>query len=269
MKEKLIRTFCCRKTALLPILMLGILFTHVHLVDAKRNEEIKNQVAQAESLEAEKDVTLDAPLEQEETKKIVSEPQTAEEPLEVEKKPDEPAPKPKNLETKNSDPVPSAKPPVSKAAPPPTPAPAPTPAPTPTPAPAPTPTPTPVPPSQVSQIISLINIERSKMGLSPARENSLLNSAASAKAKHMSQNNYFAHTAPDGTPDVYFVNQAGYRYRAIGFNLAKGNFASNQALVDAWMNSAGHRANILASFGQEIGVGIYANYYVMMIAQPL
>lgn len=130
-------------------------------------------------------------------------------------------------------------------------------------------TPAPAPTSPVDQIIALVNTERKTNGLSPVKANILLNTAAYNKSKDMATKNFFAHTAPDGTTDFDFVAAAGYKYQAIGSNIAMGDFGSLDGLVQAWMNSAGHRANILANYGQEIGVGIYGQYYTMMIAKPV
>jgi len=121
----------------------------------------------------------------------------------------------------------------------------------------------------IEEIISFINAERANVGLGSVRINNTLNSAAYAKSKDMAVNNYFAHTSPTGVGDIFFINQSGYKYRAVGMNLAKGDFKDSNALVQAWMNSPGHRKNILASFGKEIGIGIYGKYYTMFIAQPI
>lgn len=131
-----------------------------------------------------------------------------------------------------------------------------------------TPAPTPSVRTDLSHagILDQINAQRRANGLGAITLNNTLSSAALAKAKHMADNNYFAHVAPDGTDDWSFIAQAGYTYRAAGVNLAMGSFGSGQALVDAWMNSSGHRANILASFGREVGIGMYGKYYVMIIA---
>lgn len=117
-------------------------------------------------------------------------------------------------------------------------------------------------------VLDQINYQRITTGLGRVSLSPKLNSAALAKAKHMADNGYFAHTAPDGTDDFYFIGQVGYVYQAAGINLAMGDFGSSKGLVDAWMNSPGHRANILASFGREVGIGIYGKYFVMMIANP-
>jgi|SRR5687767_3718344 len=70
----------------------------------------------------------------------------------------------------------------------------------------------------------------------------------------MVEYNYWAHTAPDGTEPWYFFDMAGYRYIHAGENLAYG-FADSAEMIDAWMNSAGHRANILGDY-KEMGFGI-------------
>jgi hypothetical protein len=72
--------------------------------------------------------------------------------------------------------------------------------------------------------------------------------------------NYWSHNTPDGTEPWWFFTQAGYSYTNAGENLAYG-FSDSASTVDAWMNSAGHRANILGSY-TEVGFGVAsgANY---------
>lgn len=123
--------------------------------------------------------------------------------------------------------------------------------------------------SEIAKIISLINAERQKNGLGAVKENTLLDQGAAIKAKDMADQNYFAHTNPQGKTDFGFFDQVGYKYLAAGSNLAEGDFGSSEGLVSAWMNSPGHRVNILADFGQEIGIGVYGKYYVMFIAKPM
>jgi uncharacterized protein YkwD len=120
----------------------------------------------------------------------------------------------------------------------------------------------------VSGILSQINFQRQSNGLSMVSLNDTLSSAAAAKAKDMVDNNYFAHTSPAGVDDFYFINQSGYNWQAAGINLAEGDFSDGADLVNAWMNSPGHRANILADFGKQIGIAINGKYFVMMIANP-
>ncbi|MDP3741226.1 MAG: CAP domain-containing protein [bacterium] len=103
-------------------------------------------------------------------------------------------------------------------------------------------------------IVKWTNFQRTENGLSALKENSQLTAAANAKVKDMFDKQYFAHVSPEGTDAGYFTNQYGYAAIAVGENLALGNFKDDQELVQAWMDSPGHRANILNSGYQEIGV---------------
>ncbi len=107
----------------------------------------------------------------------------------------------------------------------------------------------------VSEIIDLSNASRIKNGLPALNYNSQLAAAAQAKAEHMKANQYFEHTAPDGTTGWYFIEQKGYVYSSAGENLAATNEGSN-AVVNGWLNSPGHRANLLSSEYLEVGYGI-------------
>jgi hypothetical protein len=108
----------------------------------------------------------------------------------------------------------------------------------------------------VNSLASETNAARSANGLGALALNSQLNSGAQAKANHMIANNYWSHTAPDGTEPWYFFTQAGYSYIKAGENLAYGFDASDE-IVDAWMSSPGHRANILGGY-KDMGFG-FAN----------
>ena len=106
-------------------------------------------------------------------------------------------------------------------------------------------------------VINWTNIQRSENGGLPAlAENSKLNSAAEVKLKDMFAKQYFEHISPSGAGPGDLVENAGYQYIMSGENLALGNFNGNKDLVLAWMNSPGHRANILNSRYQEIGVAV-------------
>ncbi|MFZ2494244.1 MAG: CAP domain-containing protein [Candidatus Saccharimonadales bacterium] len=98
------------------------------------------------------------------------------------------------------------------------------------------------------------NASRAANGLGGLNLNSQLNNSAQAKAQHMADNNYWAHVAPDGTQPWYFFEAAGYSYSNAGENLAYG-FDSSYAVNQGWMNSAGHRANILGNY-VDVGYGI-------------
>ena len=107
-----------------------------------------------------------------------------------------------------------------------------------------------------SGVIKFTNIERKKAGLPQLAENVKLDSSAEVKAKDMNVRQYFAHESPSGAGVADLAKEVNYDYIEIGENLALGNFKDDQALVDAWMNSPGHRANILNSQYQEIGVSV-------------
>lgn len=104
-----------------------------------------------------------------------------------------------------------------------------------------------------SDLAAKTNQKRAENGLAPLALNSQLNSGSQAKSQHMVTHNYWAHTAPDGTEPWYFFDWAGYNYVHAGENLAYG-FADSAEIVDAWMASAGHRANILGDY-KDMGFG--------------
>lgn len=104
--------------------------------------------------------------------------------------------------------------------------------------------------------ISLTNAERAKNGLPALKESLNLDASARAKVLDMFQNQYFAHNSPIGLGVGELAKNAGYDFLIIGENLALGNFENDQALVQAWMDSPGHRANILNTNYQEIGVAV-------------
>jgi hypothetical protein len=106
------------------------------------------------------------------------------------------------------------------------------------------------------KIVQLVNQERRNNGLMPLKENALLNNSAQLKIEDMFQKQYFAHDSPTGEKVSDLVEKAGYDFILAGENLALGNFKDSQALVSAWMNSPGHRANILNPSYREIGVAV-------------
>lgn len=103
-------------------------------------------------------------------------------------------------------------------------------------------------------VIALTNARRADAGLSALRHNAHLAAMAEAKAVDMIHKQYFAHESPDGVGISGLAEKYGYAYRYVGENLAMGDFASSSHVVDGWMNSPGHRANILAAHYTEIGV---------------
>ena len=106
-------------------------------------------------------------------------------------------------------------------------------------------------------LLSSTNAQRSANGLGGLALNSQLSSAAQAKANDMVTRNYWSHNTPDGKTPWTFIQATGYSYLKAGENLAYG-YASSADTVTGWMNSAGHRANILDSSFSEVGFG-YAN----------
>lgn len=103
------------------------------------------------------------------------------------------------------------------------------------------------------ELLAQCNSSRTANGLPALTLNTKLNSSAQAKAQHMANNNYWAHDAPDGTQPWYFFEAAGYSYSRAGENLAYG-FDNAQATNSGWMNSPGHKANILGDY-TEVGFG--------------
>lgn len=104
------------------------------------------------------------------------------------------------------------------------------------------------------KVIYWTNYYRKENGLSELTRNSLLTLAAQEKTYDMIEKQYFEHVSPDGIKPADLVAKTGYSYKTTGENLALGDFLDEKELVDAWMNSPGHRANILNSEFTEIGV---------------
>ncbi|MNI73138.1 Cysteine-rich secretory protein family protein [compost metagenome] len=113
----------------------------------------------------------------------------------------------------------------------------------------------------VKQIVDLVNKERTAAGLSPVSALDSLNKVAAAKATDMRTNNYFSHTSPTYGSPFDMMATFGITYRAAGENIAMGQ-KSPQEVMTAWMNSEGHRANILSANFNYIGVGYDNNYWV-------
>jgi len=113
-----------------------------------------------------------------------------------------------------------------------------------------------------SGVISWTNNQRRQNGQLPAlKGNSKLNKAAAAKVKDMFDKQYFEHESPEGHGPGDLARNANYLFLSIGENLALGNFDDDQALVQAWMDSPGHRANIVSKKYTEIGVAVGRGMY--------
>lgn len=98
-------------------------------------------------------------------------------------------------------------------------------------------------------------------GLPPLAENTILDRDAQLKLEDMFNRQYFEHVSPTGVGPSDLADKVGYAYVLVGENLALGGFISDQDLLTAWMNSPGHRANILNSHYQEIGVAVGKGMY--------
>lgn len=123
------------------------------------------------------------------------------------------------------------------------------------------------------QVLQLVNLERNAAGLNPVRRNATLEAQAEQYACEMIHYDFFAHDNPaTGTQLRDRADQFGYSYLTIGENLAGGQ-QNPQEVMDAWMNSPGHRANILNPDFEELGVGIrsggdYGLYWVQEFGKP-
>jgi uncharacterized protein YkwD len=112
-----------------------------------------------------------------------------------------------------------------------------------------------------SGIVDATNIERINAGLLPLQINTKLETSASVKTYDMIDRQYFEHNSPSGKGVSDLGREAGYEYVVMGENLALGVFAESSDVVAAWMQSPGHRANILNPKYQEIGVYVVKAQY--------
>ncbi len=110
-------------------------------------------------------------------------------------------------------------------------------------------------------VIKWTNEQRKQYGLPSLTENSELNAMAEAKVDDMFLNQYFAHVSPLGAGMENLAEDFGYEFIIIGENLALGNYKNDEALVQAWMASIGHRENILNNRYQEIGISVKKGVY--------
>lgn len=121
------------------------------------------------------------------------------------------------------------------------------------------------------QVLALVNEERRKVGVAPLTLSAELQSAAAIRAEEITQK--FSHTRPDGTNFQTILPNS--RYYIAGENIAAGNSTAAK-VVQQWMNSPGHRANILRSDYTELGVGYvykensqYMHYWVQIFRRPM
>ena len=119
--------------------------------------------------------------------------------------------------------------------------------------------------SYKAEVIRLVNEIRQQNGLRPLTANWELSRVARYKSQDMADRSYFAHNSPTYGSPGQMIKAFGLSYRTAGENIAKG-YASPQAVVNGWMNSSGHRANILNASYTQIGVGYVArsNHWTQM-----
>jgi uncharacterized protein YkwD len=126
-------------------------------------------------------------------------------------------------------------------------------------------------------LVDLINTERVNDGLSALNHNDLLASAAQFHSLDMACQNYFSHTGSDGSSPFDRISWAGYSYSTAAENLfaGSGSYDTPMQAFDAWMNSSGHRDNMLNPDYTEIGIGYagnsigaYSGYFTADFAKP-
>ncbi|AKS45462.1 Uncharacterized conserved protein YkwD, contains CAP (CSP/antigen 5/PR1) domain [Octadecabacter temperatus] len=120
-------------------------------------------------------------------------------------------------------------------------------------------------PGPVSGIAALINQQRAANGRGPITENARLSRAARDHAQDMVTNNYFSHQGLNGSNLSSRARAAGYNCVAAE-NIAWGQ-RSEAEVMNEWMNSAGHRRNILLSDAREFGIGRVNNHWVMLLGR--
>lgn len=115
------------------------------------------------------------------------------------------------------------------------------------------------------EVVRLVNEIRVKNGLRELTYDWELSRVARYKSQDMKDNRYFSHTSPVYGSPFQMIKNFGISYRSAGENIARG-YKTPQAVVDGWMNSSGHRANILSTSFTRIGVGYVAdgNYWTQM-----
>ncbi|QGQ46532.1 CAP domain-containing protein [Metabacillus sediminilitoris] len=113
------------------------------------------------------------------------------------------------------------------------------------------------------QVVQLVNQQRAKAGLRPLTHRADVKNVAQKKAEDMINSNYFSHTSPNYGSPFDMLKTFGISYSYAGENIAKGQ-KTPQEVMNAWMNSSGHRANILKPEYDVIGVGFYHGAWVQM-----
>src|SRR5215212_7780898 len=107
----------------------------------------------------------------------------------------------------------------------------------------------------VATVVAVMNEYGTEQGLEPLSENARLMQAAQDRMRHMEELGYWSHSAPDGMSPFVWVMARDYAYSAAAENLAAG-FETAHLLVDSWMESPGHRANIMTPEFSDCGIAI-------------
>ncbi|MFJ6619803.1 CAP domain-containing protein [Kitasatospora sp. NPDC091335] len=110
-------------------------------------------------------------------------------------------------------------------------------------------------PSDAQEVVNLVNAERAKAGCGPVSAEPRLASAAQSHSDDMANRNYFDHASPEGEHADHRIEAAGYNWSTWGENIARGQ-KDPAAVMESWMNSPGHRANILNCSFKQLGVGV-------------
>lgn len=123
-----------------------------------------------------------------------------------------------------------------------------------------------------NRVIALVNAERAKAGLQPLKANWELSRIARYKSQDMIDKGYFSHTSPTYGSPFTMIQSFGIKFSAAGENIAMGQQTPEQVMA-AWMNSPGHRSNILSPAYSEIGVGLAKSpsgvcYWTQMFIKP-
>ena len=124
-----------------------------------------------------------------------------------------------------------------------------------------------------AEVIRLVNVERSKKGLQALKADWEISRVARYKSQDMINKKYFSHTSPTYGSPFKMLETFGIRFSSAGENIAYGQ-QTPQAVMNSWMNSSGHRANILSPSYTHIGVGLAKNssgvcYWTQMFTKPL
>lgn len=127
--------------------------------------------------------------------------------------------------------------------------------------------------SYEDEVVRLVNVERARNGLGPLKNNWEVARVARIKSQDMANKNYFSHTSPTYGSPFNMMEDFGIRFSAAGENIAKGQ-RTPEEVVRGWMNSPGHRANILNRSFTEIGVGAARNkngviYWTQLFIKPI